>query len=65
MKAAVDGQIRKTCRGGAVKIIRSGYLMKKGSGLRKDWARRYFQLDSAGMLDYGSSKVRLCAVESR
>lgn len=55
-KAAVDGQIRKTCRGGAVNIIRSGYLMKKGSGLRKEWARRYFELDSAGMLDYRSSK---------
>lgn len=56
IKAAVDGQIRKTCRGGPVNIIRSGFLMKKGSGLRKDWARRYFLLDSSGMLDYRSSK---------
>lgn len=57
MKAAVEGQIRATWQGGAVTVLKSGYLLKKGSGLRKEWARRFFELDSAGMLDYRSSKV--------
>lgn len=58
-KAAVEGQIRSTWQGGAVTVLKSGYLLKKGSGLRKEWARRFFEVDSAGMLDYRSSKVCL------
>ena len=34
-----------------------GYLLKKSTGLRKEWKRRYFVLDSLGMLYYFSSKV--------
>uniref|UniRef100_A0A7N0UH24 Uncharacterized protein n=3 Tax=Kalanchoe fedtschenkoi TaxID=63787 RepID=A0A7N0UH24_KALFE len=37
---------------GKVQIIRQGYLSKRSSNLRGDWKRRYFVLDSRGMLYY-------------
>ena len=57
MKAAVEGKIRATSQGAPPTVLKSGYLLKKGSGLRREWARRFFEVDSAGMLDYCSSKV--------
>ncbi|CAD5335585.1 unnamed protein product [Arabidopsis thaliana] len=36
----------------AVQTIRQGYLSKRSSNLRGDWKRRFFILDSRGMLYY-------------
>lgn len=33
-------------------VIRQGYLLKRSSNLRGDWQRRFFVLDSRGMLYY-------------
>ncbi|KAK6924605.1 Ankyrin repeat, partial [Dillenia turbinata] len=43
MQSAVNGK---------VEIIRQGYLSKRSSNLRGDWKRRFFVLDSRGMLYY-------------
>ncbi|GAA0162933.1 hypothetical protein LIER_18923 [Lithospermum erythrorhizon] len=37
---------------GKVQTIRQGYLSKQSSNLRGDWKRRFFVLDSRGMLYY-------------
>ncbi|KAG9152431.1 hypothetical protein Leryth_015841 [Lithospermum erythrorhizon] len=37
---------------GKVQTIRQGYLYKRSSNLRGDWKRRFFVLDSRGMLYY-------------
>ncbi|XP_013642797.1 ADP-ribosylation factor GTPase-activating protein AGD1-like isoform X3 [Brassica napus] len=37
---------------GKVQTIRQGYLSKRSSNLRGDWKRRFFILDSRGMLYY-------------
>ncbi|GJP59874.1 hypothetical protein CLOP_g15667 [Closterium sp. NIES-67] len=37
---------------GKVQVIRQGYLLKRSSNLRADWKRRFFVLDSRGMLYY-------------
>ncbi|KAL8249971.1 hypothetical protein R6Q59_006839 [Mikania micrantha] len=37
---------------GKVQTIRQGYLSKRSSNLRGDWKRRFFVLDSRGMLYY-------------
>ncbi|XP_048334211.2 ADP-ribosylation factor GTPase-activating protein AGD3-like isoform X1 [Ziziphus jujuba] len=37
---------------GKVQILRQGYLSKRSSNLRADWKRRFFVLDSRGMLYY-------------
>ncbi|KAF6171932.1 hypothetical protein GIB67_011829, partial [Kingdonia uniflora] len=37
---------------GKVQTIRQGYLLKRSSNLRGDWKRRFFFLDSRGMLYY-------------
>ncbi|KAL8140141.1 hypothetical protein V2J09_006162 [Rumex salicifolius] len=37
---------------GKVQIIRQGYLSKRSSSIRGDWKRRFFILDSRGMLYY-------------
>ncbi|XP_064974418.1 ADP-ribosylation factor GTPase-activating protein AGD3-like isoform X4 [Musa acuminata AAA Group] len=37
---------------GKVQTIRHGYLSKRSSNLRGDWKRRFFVLDSRGMLYY-------------
>ena len=34
-----------------------GYLLKKSTGIRREWKRRFFVLDSSGMLYYYSNKV--------
>eukprot|EP00850_Spirogloea_muscicola_P010361 SM000060S19693 [mRNA] locus=s60:675953:682119:+ [translate_table: standard] len=37
---------------GKVQTIKQGYLLKRSSSLRGDWKRRFFVLDSRGMLYY-------------
>ncbi|KAL6969199.1 ADP-ribosylation factor GTPase-activating protein agd3 [Sarracenia purpurea var. burkii] len=37
---------------GKVQTVRQGYLSKRSSNLRGDWKRRFFVLDSRGMLYY-------------
>ncbi|CAI9113739.1 OLC1v1014405C1 [Oldenlandia corymbosa var. corymbosa] len=43
MQSAVEGKVQ---------IIKQGYLSKRSSNLRGDWKRRFFVLDSRGMLYY-------------
>ncbi|XP_057417370.1 ADP-ribosylation factor GTPase-activating protein AGD1-like isoform X2 [Lotus japonicus] len=44
--------VMESAANGKVQIIRQGYLSKRSSNLRADWKRRYFVLDSRGMLYY-------------
>ncbi|XP_061372320.1 ADP-ribosylation factor GTPase-activating protein AGD1-like [Gastrolobium bilobum] len=44
--------VTESAASGKVQIIRQGYLSKRSSSLRGDWKRRYFVLDSRGMLYY-------------
>ena len=46
--------------GNDVAVLRQGYLHKRSTGMLKEWQRRYFVLDSLGMLYYYSSKVQPC-----
>ncbi|KAH9623708.1 hypothetical protein KSS87_013422 [Heliosperma pusillum] len=45
-------EVMQTSANGEVQIIRQGYLFKRSSNLRGDWKRRFFVLDSRGMLYY-------------
>ncbi|XP_074316507.1 ADP-ribosylation factor GTPase-activating protein AGD1-like isoform X2 [Silene latifolia] len=45
-------EVMQTSVNGEVQIIRQGYLFKRSSNLRGDWKRRFFVLDSRGMLYY-------------
>ncbi|KAK9668971.1 hypothetical protein RND81_13G099900 [Saponaria officinalis] len=45
-------EVMQTSANGKVQIIRQGYLFKRSSNLRADWKRRFFVLDSRGMLYY-------------
>lgn len=47
----IEAVMQSTARG-KVETIRQGYLSKRSSNLRGDWKRRYFVLDSRGMLYY-------------
>ncbi|CAI0548059.1 unnamed protein product [Linum tenue] len=44
--------VMETAMQGKVQTIRQGYLSKRSSNLRADWKRRFFVLDSRGMLYY-------------
>ncbi|XP_028766168.1 ADP-ribosylation factor GTPase-activating protein AGD1 isoform X2 [Neltuma alba] len=44
--------VKESAANGKVQIIRQGFLSKRSSNLRGDWKRRYFVLDSRGMLFY-------------
>ncbi|XP_019434429.1 PREDICTED: ADP-ribosylation factor GTPase-activating protein AGD1-like isoform X1 [Lupinus angustifolius] len=44
--------VTESAANGKVQVIRQGYLSKRSSNLRADWKRRYFVLDSRGMLYY-------------
>ncbi|KAJ6823684.1 ADP-ribosylation factor GTPase-activating protein AGD3 [Iris pallida] len=44
--------VMQTAVRGKVETIRQGYLSKRSSNLRGDWKRRFFVLDSRGMLYY-------------
>ncbi|XP_028555955.1 ADP-ribosylation factor GTPase-activating protein AGD3 isoform X3 [Dendrobium catenatum] len=44
--------VMQTAVKGKVQTIRQGYLSKRSSNLRGDWKRRFFVLDSRGMLYY-------------
>ncbi|CAN8256482.1 unnamed protein product [Cochlearia groenlandica] len=47
----IDAVMQAAARG-KVQTIRQGYLSKRSSNLRGDWKRRFFVLDSRGMLYY-------------
>lgn len=58
--AEIEGYIRATLASGGqqVAIIKQGYLNKRSQGKgRSDWKRRFFVLDSNGMMYYYSHKV--------
>ncbi|XP_038999288.1 ADP-ribosylation factor GTPase-activating protein AGD1-like [Hibiscus syriacus] len=44
--------VMQSAANGKVQTIRQGYLSKRSSNLRGDWKRRFFVLDSRGMLYY-------------
>lgn len=44
-------------QGTVVTILRQGWLLKRSSNMRREWKRRFFVLDSLGMLYYYSNKV--------
>ncbi|KAF3327641.1 ADP-ribosylation factor GTPase-activating protein AGD3 isoform X1 [Carex littledalei] len=44
--------VMQSAAAGKVQTIRQGYLSKRSSNLRGDWKRRFFVLDSRGMLYY-------------
>ncbi|RDX62071.1 ADP-ribosylation factor GTPase-activating protein AGD3, partial [Mucuna pruriens] len=52
MSNEVADVVMESAANGKVHIIRQGYLSKRSSNLRGDWKRRYFVLDSRGMLYY-------------
>ncbi|XP_042002092.1 ADP-ribosylation factor GTPase-activating protein AGD3-like [Salvia splendens] len=45
-------EVMHAAAGGKVQTIKQGYLSKRSSNLRGDWKRRFFVLDSRGMLYY-------------
>lgn len=45
-------------KGAEITVLRQGWLHKRAGGMRRDWKRRWFVLDSQGMLYYYSEKVR-------
>ncbi|KAK9278418.1 hypothetical protein L1049_027983 [Liquidambar formosana] len=45
-------EVMQSAAKGKVQTIRQGYLSKRSSNLRGDWKRRFFVLDSRGMLYY-------------
>eukprot|EP01018_Ginkgo_biloba_P017317 Gb_03581 [translate_table: standard] len=47
----IEAAMQSTAKG-KVQTIRQGYLSKRSSNLRGDWKRRFFVLDSRGMLYY-------------
>ncbi|MCO5606054.1 hypothetical protein L7F22_060241 [Adiantum nelumboides] len=47
----IEAVMQSTPRG-KVQTIKQGYLLKRSSSLRGDWKRRFFVLDSRGMLYY-------------
>ncbi|KAL5146072.1 ADP-ribosylation factor GTPase-activating protein AGD3 [Glycine soja] len=48
----VADAITESAENGKVQIIGQGFLSKRSTNLRGDWKRRYFVLDSRGMLYY-------------
>ena len=65
--ASIEGYIKQSedTHGGVVTVLKQGYLLKRSSNIRKEWKRRFFVLDSLGMLYYYSNKVcqpALCPV---
>ena len=49
-------------QGTVVTVLRQGYLHKRSSNMRREWKRRFFVLDSLGVLYYYSNKVCCQAV---
>ncbi|PRW20973.1 ADP-ribosylation factor GTPase-activating AGD3-like [Chlorella sorokiniana] len=58
LAADLEGYIRQTqeSRGQQITVLKQGYLLKQTSDFRKAWKRRFFVLDSQGMLYYYSTK---------
>ncbi|KAK8966570.1 ADP-ribosylation factor GTPase-activating protein AGD2 [Platanthera guangdongensis] len=52
---SIEALMQSTANG-PVQTIRQGYLHKRSSGLRVDWKRRFFVLDSRGALYYYRNK---------
>ncbi|XWS69500.1 hypothetical protein CRYUN_Cryun04dG0184400 [Craigia yunnanensis] len=48
--------IMQSSTNGEVQTIKQGYLLKRSSGLRGDWKRRFFVLDSQGTVYYYRNK---------
>ncbi|KAL5220138.1 hypothetical protein ABZP36_024851 [Zizania latifolia] len=52
----IEAVMQSTSKG-KVQTIRQGYLSKRSSNLRGDWKRRFFVLDSRGMLYYYRKQI--------
>ncbi|ONM03418.1 Discolored-paralog2 [Zea mays] len=59
----IEAVMQSTSKG-KVETIRQGYLSKRSSNLRADWKRRFFVLDSRGMLYYYRKQITRPPVES-
>jgi len=52
-------------QGKQITAIKQGYLSKRSSNMRGDWKRRFFVLDSMGILYYYTSKSTLLSLTKR
>ncbi|KAA6429276.1 MAG: hypothetical protein FRX49_00672 [Trebouxia sp. A1-2] len=52
-------------QGSIVTPLRQGYLHKRSTNMRREWKRRYFVLDSLGVLYYYSNKDRVDKQKTR
>ncbi|KAJ4772219.1 hypothetical protein LUZ62_020188 [Rhynchospora pubera] len=50
-------ELMQSSSNGEVQIIKQGYLLKRSSSSRGEWKRKFFVLDSHGMLYYYSNKL--------
>lgn len=53
-------QVRQTAAGQGVTVLKEGFLLKRAQkGMVRSWDRRFFTLNSLGVLSYQSAKVLL------
>ena len=64
--ATFESYIKETeeTQGTVVTVLRQGYLHKRSTNMRREWKRRFFVLDSLGVLYYYSNKVSLTAIST-
>lgn len=64
--ATFESYIKETeeTQGTVVTVLRQGYLHKRSTNMRREWKRRFFVLDSLGVLYYYSNKVSLTAINT-
>eukprot|EP00898_Chlorokybus_atmophyticus_P009125 jgi/Chlat1/9213/Chrsp98S08481 len=59
LKSGAESQVHITGIGERTVILRQGYLFKRSSSILGDWKRRFFVLDSRGILYYYRTKWAL------
>ena len=54
----IASEVRATAEGQGVGVLKEGFLLKRSQkGMVRSWDRRYFTLNSLGVLHYQSAKV--------
>ncbi|KAK9822748.1 hypothetical protein WJX74_003816 [Apatococcus lobatus] len=67
MQAEFNGHIQQTQALGHqnhLVVLKQGWLLKRSSNMRGAWKRRFFVLDSAGMLYYTSNKEKTKSLQN-